>query len=40
VGTIYQENTKEILNVKYINQSFEKLRIVSKLKKSRIKLMM
>ncbi len=40
VGLIYQEKTQEILNLKYIDQSFEKLKNVSSLKKSRIKLMM
>ena len=40
VGLIYQEKTMEILNVKYLDQSLKKLKNVSSLKKSRIKLMM
>lgn len=40
MGLIYQEKTQGILNFKYIDQSLEKLKNVSSLKKSRIKLMM
>ncbi len=39
-GLIYQEKTQEILNVKYIDQSLEKLKNVSSLKKSKIKMLM
>ena len=39
-GRVYQRNTKEINNLKYINQSLEKLHNVSSIQKSRIKLIM
>ena len=39
-GKIYQKNTKEISNLKYINQSLEKLHNISSIQKSRIKLIM
>jgi hypothetical protein len=40
VGRVYQKNTKEINNLKYINQSLEKLHNISSIQKSRIKLIM
>jgi len=39
-GLVYEKNTKGITNLNYINQSLGKLQNISKLKKSRIKLIM
>jgi len=40
VGAIYQKNTKEITPVYYLDKSFNKLSKLSKMKKSKIKLIM